>query len=384
MLIGIDASRANRERKTGTEWYSYYLIEGLKKFPLQKGINFLLYSAEPLKDKLNNLPFGWQEKVLFWWPKYLWTQARLSLEMLLRPVDLLFVPAHTLPIIHPKKTVITLHDLAFEKFPQFYSFGQRKYLRFVYQFAVKKATRIIVPSWATKNDLEEIYQADPKKIVVIPLAYNKEEFKVINNQNKIDQVLRKYGIKKPYFLFIGRLEKKKGIEILLKAFHLFLSEADQFRAGTYNNSITFNFVLVGKPGYGYDEIKSQIPIRQPAGKCQIQTIGYVEQNDLPYLYNGAEIFIFPTFAEGFGLPILEAMACGIPVIASEIEPLKEIGGEAIIFFKSGDSEDLAEKIKGLINNQELRKSLIQKGLEQVKNFSWQKCAQETLNLLISL
>ncbi|MEK7580159.1 MAG: glycosyltransferase, partial [Patescibacteria group bacterium] len=177
MRIGIDVSPAIRRYKTGTEWYTYNLIEALKKVDLTNHF-FLLYSPIPLSAELAQLPARWQNKVLPWPFKYLWTQIRLSLEMLFNQPDVLFVPAHAIPLIHPKKVITTIHDLGFERFPEAYTRWQRFYYRFAHRFAAEHATKIIVPSEFTKRELINLYNVSSEKIVVVPLGYDSNIFKV--------------------------------------------------------------------------------------------------------------------------------------------------------------------------------------------------------------
>lgn len=153
----------------------------------------------------------------------------------------------------------------------------------------------------------------------------------------------------------------------------------------------FQLVIVGKSGYGYKAIKFKIQnfpkqnkFAAGQAKFEIRELGYLSsEEDRACLYGGAEVFVFPSLYEGFGIPVLEAMACGTPVVASDIEPLKEISSEAALFFKVEDAENLAEKIKGILENQEFRRELIIRGLERVKNFSWRKCAAKTLEILLN-
>jgi glycosyltransferase involved in cell wall biosynthesis len=365
--IGIDASRANREIKTGTEWYSYYLIEELKKITAGDSNRYFLFTDKKLKGDLSILPKNWQEKVLSWPLKYLWTQKRLSLEMLFRSVDVLFVPAHAIPLIHPKNTVTTIHDLGFRRFPQAYSSWQRFYYHFVHYFASQQAKKIIVPSEFTKKELIDLYHTPLEKIEVIPLGYNEKIFKVIKDKDRVGQILAKYKIEKPYLLYVGRIESKKGIEDLLEAYSKF-SILDS----------GFSLVLAGQPGFGYHQIKSKIQNL----KAKICELGYVSQDDLPYLYNGAEAFVFPSLYEGFALPICEALACGLPVLSSRAGSLPEVGGQAVLYADFSRGEDVVQKIKEIIFNQDLREYLKTAGFERIKKFSWQKCAQKTLAVLL--
>ena len=375
MIVGIDASRANRIKKTGVEWYSYYLIEELKKLTENSAHQFFLYTDRPLHGELARLPKNWQEKILKWWPKYLWTKIRFSWEMLRRKPDVLFIPSHTMPSFYPKKTVITIHDLGYERYPEAYSRFARNYLRKNYKFAARHAAKIIVPTEFTKRELIALYGTKPERIEVVHLAYDDKTFKPVEDEVKIDEVLKKYKIKKPYLLFVGRLETKKGLRTLLEAFALIS-----------NNSITNNLpdlslVLVGGRGYGYNDLKPLISNL----KSNIHELGHLQnEEDRVSLCAGTTGFIVPSLYEGFGIPVLEAMACGVPVIASDIESLKEVGGDCVQFFKVGNAEDLAKKIKEVLANQELRQKMITTGLERVKNFFWQKCAEKTLKVLESI
>ncbi|MFA6146172.1 MAG: glycosyltransferase family 1 protein [Patescibacteria group bacterium] len=364
MIIGIDASRANRPQKTGVEWYSYHLIQELKKIPLPQGDKFILYAPEELKGDLGIMPAGWKTKILSWPLKYFWTQKRLSWEMLINPPDILFVPAHCLPIFCRAKKIMTIHDLGFKRFPKAYTFGQRIYYSMVHSFAAKYADKIITPSEFTKTEIINLYKTDPNKIVITPLGYNKY-YNLIEDKNKIEEILAKYQIKKPYLFFVGRLEKKKNIKGLIDAYQQLLKQ-----------KYSLQLVLAGSPGFGYQEVKSQI---KSLGE-NIRQINYVEPKDLVYLYASAEAFIFPSFYEGFGIPLLEAMACGCPIVASNQGSLPEVAQDAALYFDPRNSLQMVEAIKRIINEQDLRKELIEKGLARVKEFSWQKCAEKTFKI----
>lgn len=368
MIIGVDASRANRKKKTGVEWYAYYLIEELKKITADNENQFFLYTDKPLRGELARLPKNWQEKILRWPPRYLWTKLRFSWEMLRRKIDILFIPSHVMPSFSPKKTVMTVHDLGYERYPEAYSKFARRYLRKSYCRAVHRAAQIIVPTEFTKKELITLYNAQSEKIEVVNLAFDNNVFKPIVDQEKINKTLERYKIKKPFLLYVGRLETKKGLQTLLKSFK---------ELGITNNKLSL--ALIGGKGFGYKKIKPMIN----NSKLMIHELGHLQSDeDRSIFYSNAEVFIFPSLYEGFGIPILEAMACGCPVIASNIEALKEVGEESVLFFKVDNSEDLTEKTKEVLENQELRQKMIASGLERVKNFSWHACAKKTLEILV--
>ncbi|MDD5043406.1 MAG: glycosyltransferase family 1 protein [Patescibacteria group bacterium] len=369
MLIGIDASRANKKEKTGTEWYSYYLIQEFKKLN-SEGDQFILYSKEALCDGLENLPPNWRSKILTSSLRRFWTQWRLSWEMIKDKPDILFVPAHTIPLIHPKRTVTTLHDIGFERFPEIYNFQELAYHRFSARFAIKHAKRVITVSNFSKQEMIDIYGADPEKISVVYNGYNSDLYKKLPKE-EASSILEKYNISQPYFLFLGRLEEKKNVAGLIRAFNLLMRDE---RFGDYK------LVLVGRSGYfGYQKIKDEI-FHSPV-KDKILELGWVEEQDLPAFYNGATAFIFPSFYEGFGIPITEAMACGTPVVCSNRAALPEIAGGAGILIEPENFEEFGRKMGEVVNDENLRRTLIEKGLERAKLFSWKKCAEETMKIL---
>ena len=423
MLIGIDASRANRKHKSGTEWYAYYLIRWLAK--IDKKNNYVLYSDKPLEGGLADLcskqyfekdfkkteikfdkggfqviksPYNnFKGKILKWPFSYFWTQGRLSLEMLLHSPDILFVPSHALPLFHAKNSVITIHDIGFEThrflYPKEYIIkGKYKhlinwlvkiisrgkyeatyldYLRWSTRHALNRAKKIITVSYFTKKEIERVYKIKKENIFVVHNGYNKFLYKRISNKNKVKEILDKYDIDSPYFFYIGRLEKKKNIPFLIEAFALFKES---------NKNLNYKLVLVGDAGYCYDEINCLIHQYRLAD--EIIMPGWVKEEDVPYLYSGAEAFIFPSYYEGFGIPLLQAMACGTPILASDIEVIREVVQEAALFFDPRDINSIVNAMRKVVVDQKLKYDLVKKGAEVIKNYSWEKTAKETLKVLL--
>ena len=369
MIIGIDASRANRKQKTGIEWYSYHLIQELKKISLAPGDKFILYTPFKLQGPLAEMPTNWEERILKWPFKYLWTQIRLAWEMLFHQPDLLFVPAHCLPLFSWVKKIVTVHDLGFKHFPKTYSLFQRVFYFFSHYWSLKMAQQVIVPSKFTKNDILKNFCSPRGKITVIPLGYASKK-NLSNTQLNFNLILNKYKIKKPFFFYLGRLEKKKNILGLIKAYQELKKSKQKLEIP--------DLVLGGKFGYGYAEIKKEILISEG-----IKEIGYIVSEDLPALYSSAIALVFPSFYEGFGLPLLEAMANNCPVLASNAGSLPEVGGVAALYFNPSDIEDIKNVMLKIIKDKELREKLIKEGYERVKFFSWEKCAQSTKEVLFS-
>jgi glycosyltransferase involved in cell wall biosynthesis len=298
----------------------------------------------------------------------LWSQIRLSLELWQNPPDVLFEPAHTIPVIHPKKVVTTLHDVGFRYFPELYTPLERIYHSWSMGYAVRHATRIIAISQATKKDLIKFYNADEKKITVIYHGYDREKFYPAKSQNPPDEI-KKLG---EYIYFIGRLEVKKNITTLIKAFGL-LRES--------NNELTTKLVLAGRPGYQYEEIQEEI-IKLPAEiQKDVLQPGYIPDVIMADYLRFAKVFAFPSKFEGFGMPLVEAMACGVPVVAADTTSIPEITGGAALLHKVEDEIQLAEMLKNALTDNQLREDLIKKGLERVKIFDWEKSARETFEVI---
>jgi glycosyltransferase involved in cell wall biosynthesis len=363
-LIGIDASRANVAARTGIEWYAYNVIQELKSV-IPSTVRVALYSREPLRDGLEVLPPNWESRVLDWPPRFLWTQARLSWEMLVRAPDMLFVPAHVIPFLLPRRTVTTVHDVAFVVEPQAYGDGGRAYLRFATAYAISRAELITVSEFS-KKEIVERFNAAPECVAVTPLGFDASRYRPVPH-DEAARVAAKYDIHDPYFLFVGRLERKKNLAGLLRAFHAYKE-----RQGAQDRTA---LVLVGKRGRGFAEAMDAIKGCEAEGF--VHELGYVPVDDLPYLYAGATAFVFPSWYEGFGLPVIEAFACGVPVIASGVASLPEIAGEAALYVDPANPESIADAMGRLRDDADLRGRLIEEGLLRASRFTWRRTAELT-------
>ncbi|XOU94883.1 MAG: glycosyltransferase family 4 protein [Candidatus Kerfeldbacteria bacterium] len=388
MIIGIDASRANKENKTGTEWYAYNVLEEFKKI-IPKEDQVILYSKDKLRGDLSKLPNNFSNKILRWPPGFLWTQLRLSWEVFFHKPDVLFIPAHTIPLLSPKKTVTTLHDVGFEEFHELYSkktigpenfiinfiFGiafriltlgkyknnELEYHRWSARLALEKAKKVITISDFSINEIKKHFNISGDKLVNVYNSYN-PIFRKISDESEINKILQKYNIKDNFFLYIGRLEEKKNIPRLIEAFSIFKKE----------NFCDTKLVLVGAQGFGYDRVKSNI-IKYNL-ESEVIELGWIDNIDLPYLVNAAKIFCFPSLYEGFGMPIIEAMVCGTPVITSDFGAMKEVAKDAALLVDSYNIKNIADGMSIIYNDNELSEKLVQKGFERVKSFSWEKTA----------
>jgi glycosyltransferase involved in cell wall biosynthesis len=361
-IIGIDASRSNSKQKTGTEYYSYELIKNIIKFD---EFNFRLYSKEPLTylDKKSNV-----ENRVMRFPR-LWSQVRLSAEIYQNPPAVLFEPAHTIPLYHGKKTVITLHDVGFKYFPELYTPLERIYHNYCMDFSVRHATKIIAISNSTKNDLIKLYGAQKEKISVIYHGFDNQRFFI--SKTKPSEEIKSL---QPYIFFIGRIEAKKNIKNLVKAFGRLKQ----------NIKIKEKLVLAGRSGYQYEEIKKEIKLLPNQIQQDVIELGYVEDEKVGELTRHASLFAFPSRFEGFGMPLVETMACGVPIVASNTTSIPEIVDNAALMCDPDDIEGFAKNMSLVIQNENIKDDLVKKGLKRSDKFSWEKCARETLSVIESV
>lgn len=373
MLIGIEASRANRLQKTGVEWYAYRLIQAMKQDPMQDPHAWILYSNSALSMGLERMPSNWHERRLAWPPKYLWTQLRLSLEMMRKPPEVLFVPAHVLPRFAPKRSVVTVHDVGFHKHPELYKPRQVRYHEWSTKDIVKSGAKIVTVSEFCKREIMDGYNVPAERITVTPLGVDHETYKPASTE-AISAMRTRLQIPEPYLLFIGRLEAKKNILVLVDAF--------KRHKASRGLGDPLHLVLAGLPGEGFDAIGKAIAESGCADYVHIT--GYISEADKVALLSGALAYIQPSFYEGFGLPPLEAMACGSAVISSNAASLPEVIGEGnALFFDPQDPEALRAHMETVQDNAESRAILREAGLAWAPRFRWDKTARQTLQTLIS-
>lgn len=357
-IIGIDASRVRAEGITGTERYARRVIEHLLQRPCP--YRFRLYW-----NTRSELPFPIDRAEISVIPfPRLWTHVRLAFELARHPVALLFVPAHVRPLWCPVPAVVTVHDLGYRYEPQAHPLRQRLYLELGTWWSVRRARRVIAISHATANDLIRFYRVAPERIAVIPHGVDAQFFP--RSPQECAAVRHRYGLQRPYLLHVGTLQPRKNLVRLVQAFELLARHDSELE-----------LVLVGKRGWLADPIERAItesPFRE-----RIHWLGHVDDRDLPALYSAAEAFVFPSLYEGFGLPVLEAMACGTPVVASQRGALKEIAGPALVCDPL-DPGNIAEAIAAA-RQPHLKIALSESGRAHAAQFSWERTAEETLAVL---
>jgi len=360
MKIGIDASRYSHETATGVEWYSYQIINGIISESLkQEDCEIVLYSSKniPIPEEFEGLK-RIRKRIMPM--KRFWTLLRLSKEIRENPPDVLFIPSHTLPLCHPRFSVITIHDVAFKYLPKSYSIIAKWYLNWSTKFASKKASRIIVPSESTKKDLIEFFDCSPHKIEVIHHGFK--------SHRKSAHYVPKHKIDSPYIFSIGRIESKKNLTRLIEAFKNFSESRPEYK-----------LVLAGKEGFGSKEIFAKVKELSLGNK--VVFTGYVDEDEKSCLYENCEFFVFPSFYEGFGYPLLEAFHYGKPILTSHVSCLPEIAGDAALYFDPFDTATIVQALEKISSNKDLRADLIQKGTERLKHFSLQDSVKKTFDIL---
>ncbi len=299
----------------------------------------------------------------------LWNRLKFPpIEFLGFKADILHCPDYLIPPTLNKNIVLTIHDLAFVRFPQFnFDWFIKKYTIEVKRNA-KRAKKIIADSQSTKNDIVNFFNINPSKVSVVHLAAD-AFFRKLPSKEKRKGVLKKYNIDKKYILSVGTIEPRKNFTTLIKAFNI---------AKKRNAGFGYKLVIAGRTGWKSEATYTE---REASPyKDDILFIGKVSDEDLLQIYNQAELFVFPSVFEGFGLPVPEAMSCGLPVISSNCSSLKEIAGNAGILVTPNDYKEISKQISDILKNEKLKEELKKKSLIQAKKFTWTKTAEKTLDI----
>jgi len=303
----------------------------------------------------------------FIYSNFTWTNFVIPKYLKENKIDLYHSPFFTLPLTKPCKMVVTIHDVIFNVNSSWFPLKNLLSFKLFTNIAVKMADKIITDSEASKHDLIKYYSINSNLIKVIPLAAS-SDFIPLGDRSVIDKTLTLFNIKKPFILYIGTLGNRKNIDRLILAFERL----------KLKSKIPHDLVLVGSPGYKGDKVLKMISKSKVSEN--IVHINSVDLHKMVCLYNAADIFVYPSLYEGFGLPVLEAFSCGTPVATSNTSSLKEISENAAILFNPEDINDIALQIEKVLSDKSLADSLIQKGLNRAKEFSWQKAAIETIQV----
>lgn len=396
MIIGIDASRANVAERTGTERYAWEVIR--RMVPMLTEHQVRLYVREPLLPDWPVIPSNVEVCVLRWPPVVLWTHLRLSWELLLRKPDVLFVPADTVPLIQPKKTISTIHDVAFERFPELYrgasvqrrlgwlrpiihaavriftlgqySASERDYHRWSVRQAIRACSKILTVSEFSKQEIISLLGVNPSHITVTHLGVDQPEFFSAISPSERTTILAQLQLTKPFFLYIGRLEKKKNIAIVVQAYKKYVERVAE----------PIDLALLGAPGFGWDEVEPLCATEQL--KNRIHVLGWQSHDVANVLRCTATSMLLLSQYEGFGLPALEAMSAGVPLVASRHGSLPEVIGTSAVFVDTDNLESVVTGLEQVASDDDLRQRLIAAGQQHVRQFTWDKTTKETVAALL--
>src|SRR5438132_2160831 len=362
--IAIDAHSVGAELG-GNESYATNLIEALAEID-QANLYTLYVTKQAAIDRFDNRWANFKVRKTLPHTPLVRIPLTLSRELRRHPVDVLHVQ-YTAPPFAPCPVVATIHDLAFEHLPETFNRRSWMQLRLTVRRTARKAAHIITVSDYSRDDIVATYGIAPERITVTPEAAP-PHFAPVENETKLKEIRESYGIERDYILSLGSIQPRKNLVRLIEAY-LCLRRIRR-------DSKLPQLVLAGKRGW-LDSETFHAADREGCGRDILFT-GFVSERDLPALYSGAISFVYPSFFEGFGLPVVEAMQCGVPVIAGNQTSLPEVVGEAGLLFDPFDTRALIEAMARVIGDSELRKTLRGKGLERAKVFNWKTTAQLTL------
>lgn len=381
MTIGIDIRFLAKGARTGIEEYTINLLSRL--LSLDKNIKFKLFYNAFNKVKLDYdwLSLSNVELYEFHLPNrfLLDPLAKIfhqpKIDKLLGGVDIFFDPHFLLsPLSSKCKKVTTFHDLSFEYFPEFFSWRKRQWHNFLSpKSRAYEADKIIAVSESTKNDLVSLYGLPDNKIRVIHSGIENDLRLLEISTDQKSVVRKKYNLPENFILYFGTIEPRKNLVGLIKSYEIF-RQKQKSKSG-------YSLVLAGNPGWLCDDVFREA--KKSIYAKDIIFTDFVEPSDKVYLYNLASLFVYPSFFEGFGFPPLEAMACGVPVICSHTSSFPEVVGDAALMIDPYNFGEIAWAMEEVLNDRELRDTLVADGMIRVKKFSWEKSARETLEYLIS-
>ena len=364
MRIAIDAHTVGA-KLGGNESYAINLIEALAQIDSVNDYTIYITTSEA-RERFHGRWPNFKVRATLPHTPLIRIPLTLSAELRKNPVDVLHVQ-FTAPPFCPCPVVVSIHDLSFEHLPQTFKRRSRTQLRLTVRHSAKRAARIISLSEHTRRDIIETYGINAERIKAIPLAAP-AHFAPVQDYRELQRVRHTYGIDGDYILSVGSIQPRKNLARLVRAYASLRG----------NNTVDRlpKLVLVGKCAWLYDETLRALD--ETGVRETVVLTGYVPQTDLPALYSGALCFVYPSYFEGFGLPPLEAMKCGAPVIVGNRTSLPEVVGDAALAVDPFDVEAIASAMKRLINDLDFRKDLSVKGQMRAETFDWRETARKTL------
>ncbi len=372
MKIWIDGKEANVVNRVGSGQYAFEILRNLEKID-QKNEYTILLPKQALAD-LPKTREGWKYRILK--PSKAWTRLSIPAALYLsrnRP-DVFFTPSHYIPRFSPVKRVCTIFDLAYLNFPGMFNKKDLWQLKNWSKYSIENADHIFAISQFTKDDLVSNYKIDSKKITVTPLGYDEEIFRVKSQESSVKEVKKKYKIENNYIIYIGTIQPRKNLKRLIEAFSKISDD--------YKLVIVGKTTEAGRKGWMFEQVL-ELPKKLGIENRVIFT-GFAPTEDLSALLAGSKAFVLPSLWEGFGIPVLEAMASGTAVIVSNVSSLPEVAGEAGTYIDPDSVDSIKSAIESLLKDDKLREKKVQLGLKQVEKFSWKEAAIRTLKVLESI
>ncbi len=363
--VGLNAHLLNLSgnyRSAGISWYIYHLLQHLEA---DQTFAFRVFSNDPrarehfsLRVLSSRLP---TQRPLW---RILWEQAVLPLALRREQIDLLHALAFAGPRVISIPWIVTIYDLSFLRFPESFNRANRLYLQWAVRGAVKRARRIIAISESTKRDIVDIYGIPAERVTVIYCGKG-AHFTPASNSAELAAWRAQRGLPEKMILHVGTVEPRKNTAMLIRA----------FARAKHTHAIPQRLVLVGARGWKYREVDAVI--EQEGIADQVIFAGYVPQEELHWWYRAADVLAYPSLYEGFGLPPLEAMACGTPVITSNVSSLPEVVGAAALTIDPSDIGALTGALARVVTDRALADEMRARGLQQASKFDWARAAQET-------
>ena len=367
MKIWVDGYEANVVNRVGSGQYAFEVLKNLEKID-QKNEYLIFLPEKPINEMPKERP-GWSYKILK--PKRLWTRIALPLALYSakKKPDLFFSPTHYIPRFSPVPVICSIFDLAFFHFPEFFKKDDLYKLKNWTKYSVENAAAILTISKSTKNDLNKFYGIKNEKITVTYPGFKEGVYHPVTNKESIEEITSKYKIEGNYIIYIGTIQPRKNLPRLIEA----VSRIEDIKL-----VIVGKTTGAGRQGWMVEEVLD-LP-RKLSIEERVLFTGFVPDDELNLLVNGALAFTFPTLYEGFGIPVIDAMAAGIPVITSNTASLPEAAGKAALLVDPYSVDQIEQAIRTITTDKKLRSKLSKLGLTQAKKFSWKKCAKETLKV----
>ncbi|MGI8826077.1 MAG: glycosyltransferase family 4 protein [Chloroflexota bacterium] len=366
MRVGLSAyllHRGSDYRAAGVSVYIYQLLTHLVREGGNDYLAFVGDDAPPI-DGLPYVVSPVTTRAASW--RIPWEQLVVPIQARSRGIDVLHATVNVAPVLFPGPIVVTVHDLAFLRYPELFARQKALYLKAAVKISVRRADQIIAVSENTRNDLIDLMDVRPDRVSVIHHGVDRS-FRPLESRDfaatraRLDQ-------KRPYVLYVGTLEPRKNVDVLISA----------FARARENLALPHQLVLAGAPGWRYENLFQQVS--ELGLQDEVKFLGYVDPGLLALWYNAADLFVYPPAYEGFGLPLLEAMSCGVPCITSASSALREIGGGACLQVEPGSEEGLQMAITRMVTDPALRARLRQEGVRRASNFTWSRAARETLTV----